>query len=353
MIRMSEMVLRGHPDKFCDQVADAIAGACMAFEAEAYCQVEVAAWGDEVWLNGGIACEGSLPFSPSDLVQITSDDIGYGRQYRVHNAICFDPVDPRQWTRKVNDQSICVGWAGYDARTAFLPPEHFLAHTFRRAVEDSIGGGLLKGEGPDGKLLLRIREEGQRWWLEHLLITLQQRENSDFLELVERLEVVLATAFTHAQGIDSRWTGAWAETTLLINPNGPLVSGGSDGDNGQTGRKLVMDFYGPRVGIGGGALSGKHLSHIDRAGAYAAREAAMRAVVSGARECRVVVSWAPNLPEPLEVTYEMEGRGAREATSFFDHEAIGGRYSAFPLDCHIAGGDHFLNSNYPWNGWRA
>ena len=33
-----------------------------------------------------------------------------------------------------------------------------------------------------------------------------------------------------------------------------------------------MDFYGPRVPIGGGALSGKHLIHIDRIGAYAARE---------------------------------------------------------------------------------
>ena len=30
-----------------------------------------------------------------------------------------------------------------------------------------------------------------------------------------------------------------------------------------------MDYYGPRVPIGGGALSGKDLSHIDRAGAYA------------------------------------------------------------------------------------
>ena len=62
---------------------------------------------------------------------------------------------------------------------------------------------------------------------------------------------------------------------------GPLVNGGSDGDNGQAGRKLVIDFYGPRVPIGGGALSGKHLSHIDRIGACAARDAAVRAVQSG------------------------------------------------------------------------
>jgi S-adenosylmethionine synthetase len=28
MIRMSEVVLPGHPDKFCDQVADAIVAEC-------------------------------------------------------------------------------------------------------------------------------------------------------------------------------------------------------------------------------------------------------------------------------------------------------------------------------------
>ncbi|ACG75167.1 S-adenosylmethionine synthetase-like protein [Anaeromyxobacter sp. K] len=50
----------------------------------------------------------------------------------------------------------------------------------------------------------------------------------------------------------------------MVNPNGRLLNGGNDGDNGQTGRKLVMDYYGPHVTIGGGALCGKHLTHIDR-----------------------------------------------------------------------------------------
>ena len=111
----------------------------------------------------------------------------------------------------------------------------------------------------------------------------------------------------------------------MINPNGPLLNGGSDGDNGQTGRKLAMDFYGPRIPIGGGALSGKHLSHIDRIGAYAAREAAVRAVCSGARECLVRVAWAPNICEPLDVCYEMIGRGSREHKG--GNRELRGRYS--------------------------
>ena len=91
---------------------------------------------------------------------------------------------------------------------------------------------------------------------------------------------------------------------------GPLFEAGSDGDNGQTGRKLVMDFYGPRVPIGGGALSGRHLTHID--GAYAAREAAVRAVRSGADECLVRLAYAPNHIEPIDVFYKMSGWGERQ-----------------------------------------
>ena len=56
-----------------------------------------------------------------------------------------------------------------------------------------------------------------------------------------------ATYRSEAQADDARWSGSLDDTVLLINPNGPLISGGSDGDNGQTGRKLVMDYCGPRV----------------------------------------------------------------------------------------------------------
>ena len=44
MIRISEMVLPGHPDKFCDQIADAIVNQCKRVDPLAYCQVEVSVW---------------------------------------------------------------------------------------------------------------------------------------------------------------------------------------------------------------------------------------------------------------------------------------------------------------------
>ncbi len=104
-----------------------------------------------------------------------------------------------------------------------------------------------------------------------------------------------------------------------------------------------------RVGIGGGALSGKHISHINRAGACAAREAAVKAGVSGAKECRVVVSRAPNCLQALEVIYEMEGRGNRQPDEFFDHDSMRERLASFEMNAFMPRGDHFLNRDYRWN----
>jgi S-adenosylmethionine synthetase len=89
-----------------------------------------------------------------------------------------------------------------------------------------------------------------------------------------------------------------------VNPNGPLSDAGSRKDNGQTGRKLVMDYYGPRVPLGGGAIYGKHPTHVDRFGAAKAREMAIEAVKRGAGECLVRLIYAPNVAEPLDVTVE-------------------------------------------------
>ena len=257
--------------------------------------------------------------------------------------------DPRTWSDKVNDQCIVVGWAGYDESTHYLPPEHYLSHVFREALTDSCLSGCLAGEGPDGKLMVRLREQSAAWEVEHVLVTLQQKESTAFADLCSSVEQTLARAYNNVRGNGRRWTTPWQDIELFINPNGPLINGGSDGDNGQTGRKLAMDFYGPRVPIGGGALSGKHLSHIDRIGAYAAREAAVRAVRSGASECLVRVAWTPNIMQPLDVCYEMVGRGSREGKAFFEHPEMVDRYKAVMINRDMARGRHFFDMGLPWN----
>ena len=337
MIRTSEAVLPGHPDKFCDFVADAIVAECYAVDPVAYCQVEMSVWCDQVFLTGGTVTRKPLRRSLERIVKEVGREIGYvapncivADQYTVHDHVCKETRDPREWTEHVNDQCITIGWAGYDEKVDWLPPEHFLAHHLKDAIWQSCTFGRLKDQGPDGKVLVRVRENSDDWRIEHILITLQQQPEVDVMQLTGLVLGQLEDAYARLKKHDRRWRARWEDIQVLGNPNGPLINGGSDGDNGQTGRKLVMDYYGPRVPIGGGALSGKDLSHIDRAAAYAAREAALTAVVTGATSCKVVLSYAPNLNEPLDVIYDMEAAGRHLPPQWFAHRSIVGRYRQAP-----------------------
>ena len=357
MIYHAEAVFNGHPDKFCDQVADRIIAEAYRSDPEAYGQVEVGVWSDSIWLSGGTMTRRPLACSVEELVHQVGFDIGYAgdnhinvAKYRIANEICLNVGDPTPWTHKVNDQSIVIGWAGYNERTHFLPPEQFLVHTLRQQIVAAFSAGApLAGQGPDGKLLVRLREEGGHWILEHVLVTLQQHETARLLELGTALTGVLQAAYESLQVADSRWSRDWDQVELLINPNGPLLNGGSDGDNGQTGRKLVMDYYGPRIPLGGGALSGKDLSHIDRAGAYAARQAAVLAVSTGAASCMITLAYAPNSNEPLDVTYQMTGRGQRMPPSAFSHSAIRERLAGVHEIAKLGMGTHFFDRAWLWN----
>jgi len=356
MIRSSELVLPGHPDKFCDPAADAIVAACYRADPRAYCQVEVSAWCERVFLTGGIVTREPLDRPLGDIVRAVGRDIGYvepnpllADRYVVDDAVCQRREDPRTWTDHVNDQCIAVGWAGYDARVGWLPPEHFLAHSLGAALWDSCRAGRLRGEGPDGKLLARLRENSGSWRVEHLLVTLQQRAATGFPDFCGLVAGELRDAYARLRARDPRWSARFEDIEVLVNPNGPLLNGGSHGDNGQTGRKLVADYYGPRVAIGGGALSGKDLSHIDRAAAYAARQAALHAVQSGARECRVTLAYAPNRDLPLDVVYEMDRRGSRQAPAWFGHSALRERYSSRSFIPGLGAGRHFTEARLPWN----
>jgi S-adenosylmethionine synthetase len=314
MIRVSEAVLPGHPDKFCDQIADAIVAECYRVDPRAYCQVEAAVWSDQVWLSGGIATRTPFERPLDDIVREVGRSIGYvagnaidAERYKVTDVVCKFVRDPREWTNHVNDQSIVIGWAGYDAKTDYVSPEHFLADRLRSALFDGCLSGSLAGNGPDGKLLVRLRENPNDWQVEHVLVTLQHLAEFDLVELSALVSEIAGAEYEALRSEDSRWSLEWDRVELCVNPNGPLHSGGSNGDNGQTGRKLAMDYYGPRIPIGGGAIFGKDLSHIDRAGAYETRRLAVEAVQSGATECKVVACYAPNIDIPLDVNFGIEG----------------------------------------------
>jgi S-adenosylmethionine synthetase len=334
MIRVSETVLPGHPDKFCDLLADAIVQEATRLDRDAYAQVEVGVWSDQMWLSGRVASRAPFEKPIDEIVRSTGAALGLdagnwidASRYRITSTICFETCDPTVWTHHVNDQSIVIGWAGYDAQLDYLPPEHFLALRLRDALFHACRGGRLLGHGPDGKILVRLREQGGEFVVEHLLVSLQHREDADFMGFLADTVGVLADAYNQLRTADARWLAPFREVEVLVNPNGPLVQAGSDGDNGQTGRKLVADHYGPRIAIGGGALAGKHWTHIDRIAAAAARQAAIEAVISGAANCEVRLAFAPGIDAPLDVAVNMTGRGISPEPEGFGHSALCRRLS--------------------------
>ena len=101
-----------------------------------------------------------------------------------------------------------------------------------------------------------------------------------------------------------------AETEILINPSGRFVEGGFEADTGLTGRKLMVDTYGGLAPHGGGALSGKDGTKVDRSGAYMARYIAKNVVAAGiAKECTVSLAYAIGKAQPVMVEVDTFGTG--------------------------------------------
>ena len=345
MIQFAEAVLPGHPDKFCDRVADAIVTEALTADPEAFAQVEVGVWSDQAWVSGNIVTRKPMARPPTEILIQTGLSIGFdatnwidASNYQVTDTLCQNIDDPSEGRTICDDQCIVIGYAGYDIKTKFLPPEQFLVHALSQALWGACRVGSLKGCGPDGKLLVTIREEIDGWFLERVLVTLQHPASLGLLDMTAGVQAAIIGCYHGLQAVDARWRTDWSEINIMVNPNGPYCKGGSDGDNGQTGRKLVMDYYGPRIPIGGGALCGKHPAHIDRLAAWAARVAAVKAVRSGARECLIKLAYAPNRNEPLELVWQVAGPGQRQSNNFFNFDSMLGRLPTGPLIGELGSG---------------
>jgi len=99
-------------------------------------------------------------------------------------------------------------------------------------------------------------------------------------------------------------------TKLYVNPTGRFVIGGPMGDVGLTGRKIIVDTYGGYSRHGGGALSGKDPTKVDRSACYMARYLAKNIVAAGlARKVEVQLAYAIGVAEPVSVMADTFGSG--------------------------------------------
>jgi S-adenosylmethionine synthetase len=305
----SESVTRGHPDKICDQLADAIVDAFLFQDPGA----EVAAEGA---ISTGLVflAVNSVAHASVDVTRIARDviaDIGYTTESgfdpdtcSVVTSVSHRSPDPAAAQR--SQQASLFGYACLDTPER-MPLPIMLAHGLARRLDEVRAKRLLQYLAPDGKTLVAVEfEDALATRIHTVIVSVQHTAALDSAGRLEAdiREAVLTPVFAGAALAPDK------RTKVLINPGGAFLVGGPRRDAGLTGRKNVVDTYGGFARQGGGALSGKDPSHVDRFGAYAARHIARNVVAAGlARRCEIQLSYGVGEEHPLAVTVETFGTG--------------------------------------------
>ena len=210
-------------------------------------------------------------------------------------ALCLGPLEEgeSEFRELADDQAICIGYANDLPQTNHLPVEHWLAGRLARRLYALRTEAPELHIGPDGKVLVVVAEEGGSWGLDGFSCSLQQRAHADAVALHRALRLAIGAELERLATALPGLSVALRDR-LTVNGAGAFEVGGPEGDNVLSGKKLVMDAYGPRVPIGGGAWSGKDFFNADRAGGLHARRLAKFVVQLGlATEARVTLQWFP------------------------------------------------------------
>lgn len=315
---LAEWVLPGHPDKLCDALADRIVGEVLRADRYGQCGIEAACAFDHVFVTGLIGFERrTLPDIEQRLagwVRDTFRSAGYGGRWNPmpeslqidFPALRIEDRD-RAWQELrhlSDDQCICVGYAQDTPQTDCLPGAPWTARRIAQALHARQQAAPQGPIGPDGKVIVRgeEREDGS-FEPRSVSVSLHHADDADWLQLRRHAEGALRDA------LEGRLAGPLPD--LTVNAAGMFLCGGPIGDNGTTGKKLVMDAYGPDVPIGGGAWSGKDFHKPDRVGGLLARRLALQCVRAGlGRRVRVQLEYRPNSALPESVNVVADGRAA-------------------------------------------
>jgi len=372
IILTAESVTEGHPDKLCDLIADSVLDDCLRNDPCARVACEVLATAGKITVAGEITAK-VIP-DIAHIVSKTVRNVGYDSRYEIEvithdqspdiadavescsgNGLygpCCKTVDGISDELGAGDQGIVYGYACCET-DEFLPLPAVLAHRITALLAQVRKTGIIKGLGPDGKAQVSAE---YRYGLPHRLsvvvVSCQHDEGKDIGQLrSEIMKHVLEPALTELP-IDG-------DTEVLINPSGRFVSGGFEADTGLTGRKLMVDTYGGLAPHGGGALSGKDGTKIDRSGAYMARYIAKNIVAAGlAARCIVSLAYAIGKSEPVAVDVDTNSTGE------YDDEVIAEAVQAVfdlrpgaiirtlgldqPIFTKTTNYGHFTKGDLPW-----
>lgn len=271
--KTAESVSPKHPDKLCDQISDAVLDAYLAKDPQARVAVEAVGGHGKVFVVGEVTSSAQVNVEP--IVKRIAGDV----EIEVRIARQSPEIARGVNTGGAGDQGIMVGYACNET-PELLPLEVVLAR--------SLNQYLFERWPHDGKTQVTLKDG--------------------------KIHSIVASFLHSPHGDLKAAVKEWARTqncvnpVLHINPTGDWQMGGFDADTGLTGRKLVVDNYGPRVPIGGGCFSGKDPSKVDRSAAYMARKIAVDYVKQfQAKEVYVHLAYAIGYDQPLQATALVDG----------------------------------------------
>lgn len=320
----SESVTEGHPDKICDQIADAILDEYMKKDVNSKVACEVAITTDFVLIMGEITSNAKVDIDK--IVRDTIRDIGYDNvEYGFDCDNCnviinideqstdialgvdkykLDKVNKSSDLIGAGDQGMMFGYAT-DETSEMMPYPIYLAHKLTKRLTEVRKNGILKYLRPDGKSQVTVEYDSndKPVRIETVVISTQHNSEISQEQLHKDIRKYVIDSTIPQNMVDSK-------TKYYINPTGRFVIGGPHGDSGLTGRKIIVDTYGGYARHGGGAFSGKDCTKVDRSAAYMARYVAKNIVAARlAEKCEIQLSYAIGVTEPISISVNTFGTG--------------------------------------------
>jgi len=280
IFKTAESVSPKHPDKICDQISDAILDAHLTEDPDARVAVDVAGGHGKVFVTGEVTSK-AVHVDVAAIVKRLAGDVELIEHIAAQSPEIAQGVD----IGGAGDQGIMVGYATNETKE-LLPLEVVLARKLNQ--------NLYERWPFDGKTQVTTKDGN----VVSIVASFQHAVQTDLTKQV--LSWFKQEPLAEAGD---------ADVALHINPAGDWSVGGFDADAGLTGRKLIVDNYGPRIPIGGGAFSGKDPSKVDRSAAYIARKIAIDYLQArGAKEVYVYLAYAIGFDQPLEATVVIDGK---------------------------------------------
>lgn len=283
-MRTAEAVTPKHPDKMCDRISDGILDWCINEDPEARVAIEVMGGHGHVFVTGEITMrEGTGYLLPSEIRRIVNEVTGKDLEITANIEAQSTDIKKGVDNGGAGDQGIMVGYACSD-NEAMIPQELYLARSLAKFLYEKWPN--------DGKTQVTLDRDG---FITTIVASFQNAKDRD---LKDEVLAWLHSIRKPQDGIK-----------IYANPAGDWSIGGFDADTGLTGRKLMVDNYGPQIAVGGGAFSGKDASKVDRSAAYMARKMAVYYLKHiGAKDVVVKLAYAIGVAEPVMVTVQADGK---------------------------------------------